>query len=145
MILISLGSAGFVVLAQETFANQAVTSNAQAEISRVLQGLIGGIGFLGAGTIIQNRGTVYGLTTAAAVWCVAAVGASCGLGHYGIAGLLAAAMLFTLVVLRLVESRFFPVHVAKGPKVYGEPEGEQMENGSGSNGSDNESDVPHNR
>ena len=41
-----------------------------------------GIGFLGAGIIIHHRGTVRGLTTAAAVWCVAALGLACGLGLY---------------------------------------------------------------
>ncbi len=108
MILISIGSAGFMLLGTETFARDPVSTTGQAEISRVIQGLIGGIGFLGAGTIIQNRGTVYGLTTAAAVFCVAAIGAASGLGLYGIACILAGATLFTLVMLRVFESRFFP-------------------------------------
>lgn len=108
MILISVGSAGFMLLGTQTFARDPVSTTGQAEISRVIQGLIGGIGFLGAGTIIQNRATVYGLTSAAAVFCVAAIGASCGLGLYGIASVLAGATLFTLVMLRLVENRFFP-------------------------------------
>ncbi len=107
MILISVGSAGFVILSLEIFAH-VPNNTGQAEISRVLQGLIGGIGFIGAGTIIHNGGTVYGLTTAAAVWCVAAVGAACGLGLYMIASVLAGATLFTLVALRAVESRYFP-------------------------------------
>lgn len=122
MMLISLGSAGFVMLAQATLAattgvpNGAnvganVGANAgHAEMSRVLQGLMGGIGFLGAGAVIQNKKFVRGLTTAAAVWCTAAIGAACGLGLYAIAGLLGAATLLTLVVLEPVEDRFFPEH-----------------------------------
>jgi putative Mg2+ transporter-C (MgtC) family protein len=118
MILISLGSCGFVLLGHEAVAQmsqQSMTalppgtpSPGPAEISRVLQGLIGGIGFLGAGAVIQNKRAVRGITTAAAVWVVAAMGAACGLGLYMLASILAGATLFTLVVLELVENRFFP-------------------------------------
>jgi putative Mg2+ transporter-C (MgtC) family protein len=108
MILISVGSAGFMLLGIETFAQDPVSTTGQAEISRVIQGLIGGIGFLGAGTIIHNRAIVYGLTTAAAVFCVAAIGAACGLGHYAVASTLAGATIFTLVFLRYIEAALFP-------------------------------------
>lgn len=107
MILISIGSAGFMVLGIEGlrgFPN----NTGQAEISRVVQGLIGGIGFLGAGAVIQNKKAVRGLTTAAAVWVTAAIGAACGMGLYAIAVALSLAALFTLVVLEIFEERFFP-------------------------------------
>jgi len=123
MILISVGSAGFCILSLEIFA-KLPNNTGQAEISRVLQGLIGGIGFLGAGTILQNRGTIYGLTTAAAVWCVAAVGAASGLGLFMVSAMLAGATLFTLVVLRVVEAKCFPPPPT-GIKRYGpDPESE---------------------
>lgn len=108
MILISVGSAGFMLLGEQTFARDPLSTTGQAEISRVIQGLIGGIGFIGAGAIIHNRATVYGLTSAACVFCVAAIGAACGLGLLPIATVLALATLFTLVLLRQVEARFFP-------------------------------------
>lgn len=108
MILISVGSAGFMLLGTETFARDPISTTGQAEISRVIQGLIGGIGFLGAGTIIHNRATAYGLTTAAAVFCVAAIGAASGLGLYAVASAIAGATLFTLVFLRHLEAAFFP-------------------------------------
>lgn len=118
MILISLGSCGFVLIGLETIAqmsNEALRalppgspSPGQAEVSRVLQGLIGGIGFLGAGAVIQNKKAVRGITTAAAVWVVSALGAACGLGLYMLAFMLGVATLFTLVVLELVENRYFP-------------------------------------
>lgn len=118
MILISLGSAGYVLLGMQSVAMLAGPSVAnlppgvphpgQAEISRVLQGLIGGIGFLGAGAVIQNKRAVRGITTAAAVWVTAATGAACGMGLYSLAVLLAIASLFTLVVLEMVEDRYFP-------------------------------------
>jgi putative Mg2+ transporter-C (MgtC) family protein len=53
--------------------------------SRVLQGVVGGIGFLGAGAILQNRGQVSGITTAAGVWVAGALGAAAGVGAYVLA------------------------------------------------------------
>lgn len=108
IILISLGSAGFVMLGHQAIATTAGMSNGHAELSRILQGLIGGIGFLGAGAVIQNKKFVRGLTTAAAIWCTAAIGAACGLGLYVIASLLSVATLLTLVVLEPIERRYFP-------------------------------------
>lgn len=118
MILISLGSCGFILLTLEAVAtvNDSVIKNwpagtalpGQAEISRAIQGLMGGIGFLGAGAVIQNKRAVRGLTTAAAVWVVAALGAACGMGAYRLAMILGGATLFTLVILDVVENRFFP-------------------------------------
>lgn len=116
MILISLGSCGFVLLGIESVANIATTANlvpgqpvpGQAEMSRIIQGLMGGIGFLGAGAVIQNKRAVRGLTTAAAVWVVSALGAACGFGFYVLAMILGVATLFTLTVLDHVEERYFP-------------------------------------
>jgi putative Mg2+ transporter-C (MgtC) family protein len=118
MILISLGSCGFVLIGRETAAQIGTAALAQlppgapapgqAEISRVLQGLIGGIGFLGAGAVIQNKKAVRGITTAAAVWVVAALGAACGLGLYTLVLILGVATLFTLFILDFVENRYFP-------------------------------------
>lgn len=120
MILISLGSAGFVIMGDQAIVEMskrvaesggppAGTSYVgPAEISRIIQGLMGGIGFLGAGAVIQNKRAVRGLTTAAAVWVTAAIGAACGLAYYKIAGMLAVTALFTLVILELFENRYFP-------------------------------------
>ncbi len=109
MILISLGSAGFM-LAGEEVVREFQGATGQAEISRILQGLMGGVGFLGAGAVIQNKKAVRGLTTAAAVWVTAAVGAACGMGLYKLAGLVTFAQLFTLVILEHVEETYFPDH-----------------------------------
>lgn len=49
---------------------------------RVIEGVVGGIGFLGAGTIIRSRGSVEGITTAASIWVAGAVGLACGVGSY---------------------------------------------------------------
>ncbi len=53
--------------------------------TRVIQGIVGGIGFLGAGAIIHGSGSVQGLTTAAGVWVMGAVGVACGMGYYDLA------------------------------------------------------------
>jgi putative Mg2+ transporter-C (MgtC) family protein len=75
-ILVSLGAALFVLAGVESgFGHDG--------ISRVIQGVIAGIGFLGAGTILKigERIEVHGLTTAASIWMTAAVGVAAGLGH----------------------------------------------------------------
>ncbi len=75
-MLVSLGAAFFVLAAIESGATA-------PDVSRVIQGLVAGVGFLGAGTIMKigNRAEVHGLTTAASIWMTAAVGTGAGLGH----------------------------------------------------------------
>ena len=68
-------------------------------------GVIGGVGFLGAGAVIQSGGAVKGLTTAASIWVTAAIGISCGLGLYRLAAICTAVAMFTLVVLGLLEKQ----------------------------------------
>lgn len=77
-MLVAMGAALFVLVPQ--------MSGSQADaMSRVVQGVIAGIGFLGAGTILKNQegdeGHVKGLTTAAGLWLTAAIGVSAGLGR----------------------------------------------------------------
>ena len=72
--------------------------------SRVLQGLITGIGFVGGGTILKEGVTVKGTATAASVWNAGVIGASVAMGHYGIAVVLAALNLFTLRALLPVKN-----------------------------------------
>ena len=70
-------------------------------MTRVIQGVVVGVGFLGAGSIIKGRAAeeVQGLTTAAGIWLTAAVGMSCGLGREGTAVLSA---LLAIAILALV-------------------------------------------
>jgi putative Mg2+ transporter-C (MgtC) family protein len=67
--------------------------------SRVLQGLVSGIGFIGAGAILRDGHSVHGTATAASVWCTAIVGAAVGLGEYHIAVILS---LFNYLTLRFL-------------------------------------------
>ncbi|MEW5916047.1 MAG: MgtC/SapB family protein [Gemmatimonadota bacterium] len=68
--------------------------------SRALQGLIAGIGFLGAGVILRDTSTrsIHGLTTAGTVWLSASLGAACGLGYWSVAAMAAAIALLILVL-----------------------------------------------
>jgi len=76
-MLVSVGSCIFTILSYRAFEN--------ADRSRVAAQVVSGIGFLGAGVMIQRKGTVYGLTSAAGVWAVAAVGMAVGTGKYFVA------------------------------------------------------------
>lgn len=69
-------------------------------VSRVIQGVVTGVGFLGAGVIVHESGSdrVRGLTTAASIWITAILGILCGMGSWQIAGI-ALAMVFLLFVL----------------------------------------------
>ena len=77
-----------------------VAEDPQAEITRVIQGVIVGIGFLGAGVIFDrnNNGRMHGLTTAATIWITAFFGILCGLGAWRTA---VVAIILTAVLLAL--------------------------------------------
>ena len=91
--LVSLGSA-LVTLEGLGFSSATVDPNA----SRAIQGLITGIGFLGAGVIVkgESRSSVHGLTTAAAIWVTAAMGIACGVGAFIPIGIALVLMLLLL-------------------------------------------------
>jgi len=72
--------------------------------SRVLQGLITGIGFVGGGAILKEGATVKGTATAASIWNAGVIGASVAMGHIQIAIMLAALNLFTLRALLPVKN-----------------------------------------
>jgi putative Mg2+ transporter-C (MgtC) family protein len=76
-------------------------------MSRVIQGLVTGIGFIGAGAILkmESRHQIQGLTTAAGIWMTAAIGVAIGLGHLGIAALAVLLTWFVLSVVAKLERR----------------------------------------
>lgn len=79
-VLICLGATVFTLVSL-TFRG----ASGVVDPSRVAAGIVTGIGFLGAGTIIQTRGSVHGLTTAASIWVMAALGLAVGIGYYSLA------------------------------------------------------------
>jgi putative Mg2+ transporter-C (MgtC) family protein len=81
--------------------------------SRIAAGVITGIGFIGAGTIIQAGGIVLGLTTAATLWAVAGLGLVIGAGYYWIAIIFAAIIILTLVIFRQLEGQYLKSSIYK--------------------------------
>ena len=81
-----------------------------ADPGRIAAQIVSGIGFLGAGTIIQARGSVHGLTTAATIWVMAGVGLAIGAGLAGLALATTLLLLVTLYLLGRLEARLTPRH-----------------------------------
>ena len=99
-MLVAMGSAAFVMVGMEImFATATGDPSARIDPTRIVEGVVGGIGFLGAGSIIQARGNVQGITTGASIWIAGAVGVSSGVGNLPLAGLVAAFALVTVAVL----------------------------------------------
>ena len=100
-ILVCLGSAAIVVAFQKLFLelNVGAESAIRIDPARAAAGVITGIGFLGAGTIVKSKDFVRGLTTAASIWVVSAIGVTVGLGEYVIAVVLTLLVLVALYVL----------------------------------------------
>ena len=100
-MLVALGSALLVVV-------PAVSHADRDEVSRVVQGIATGIGFIGAGSVLKltRRREIRGLTTAAAVWVTAAVGVAAGLGFEGVAALAVALAWVVLTAVGRLETRY---------------------------------------
>lgn len=98
-MLVTVGTAVFVLACSGV-------GMGQDALSRVIQGIVTGIGFIGAGSILKldRERDIQGLTTAASVWMTAAVGVAVGLGSLGVAIL---STIFTLLILSLAK-RFEP-------------------------------------
>ena len=106
-LLVSLGSALFTIVSAYGF-HAFLSSGAsvvRADPTRIAAQIVTGIGFLGAGAIIRQGLSVRGLTTAATLWVVAAIGLAVGAGYYSGALITTAVVLFSLYPLRLVAYR----------------------------------------
>jgi len=78
-LLISLGAAVFTIISRE------MATSGEESVTRIAAQIVTGVGFLGAGAIIQDRRSVHGLTTAASIWLVASIGMACGGRFYKLA------------------------------------------------------------
>lgn len=105
-MLIAVGSAFLTHVSVQIGALYGEGSNAW-DPGRIAAQIVSGIGFIGAGTIIQSRGSVQGLTTAAGLWVASAIGIAVGAGFYAESTLVAVVLLLILTVLRPVERRLF--------------------------------------
>ncbi|KXS54513.1 MAG: putative Mg2+ transporter-C (MgtC) family protein [Marinobacter sp. T13-3] len=99
-MLVSVGAAAFILIGLHILMTTANGDpSARIDPSRIVEGVIGGIGFLGAGSIIQSRGSIQGITTGASIWISGAIGVACGLGTLGLASMVTALAFAIVVVL----------------------------------------------
>jgi putative Mg2+ transporter-C (MgtC) family protein len=112
--LVGLGAALFMLVSAFGFTDIMHAPQVSLDPSRVAAQVVSGIGFLGAGTIILRREIVRGLTTAASVWAVAAVGLAVGGGLYLAAASATLLALTILVVFKPVETRWFARRRSRG-------------------------------
>jgi putative Mg2+ transporter-C (MgtC) family protein len=115
-ILVCLGSAAIIVAFQKLSLefSMGAESAIRMDPARAAAGVITGIGFLGAGTIVKSKDFVRGLTTAASIWVVSAVGVTVGLGEYVIAVVLTLLVLFSLYALHrlpISSDQYFSLHL----------------------------------
>jgi len=106
--LVSLGSALFMVVSIFGFSDILNEQHVILDPSRVAAQVASGIGFIGAGTIIFRREVVKGLTTAASIWAVAAVGLAVGGGMFLAAGSATLLALALLVLAKPLKARMYP-------------------------------------
>lgn len=100
-IMVGLGSTLLMILG--VYILNDYNAGNSVDITRLAGAVVTGIGFLGAGAIIQARGSVHGLTTAAGIWVVAAIGMAVGLGYFFAAIATTIAALIVLIVMGRIE------------------------------------------
>jgi putative Mg2+ transporter-C (MgtC) family protein len=105
--LVAMASCGYVMLAMPAYHN-----SVEAQ-SRVIQGLVAGIGFIGGGAILKAEGNVHGTATAASIWTTGVVGASVAQDRFFMALTLAAVNLFALRVLMPLKLRLDRIEAEK--------------------------------
>jgi len=93
-LLICLGAAVFTIISREM-----PVPGTELSITRIAAQIVTGVGFLGAGAIIQDRRGVHGLTTAATIWLVASIGMACGARFYDLAVVASLIAIITLIGL----------------------------------------------
>ena len=108
-LLVSVGSALFTIVSAYGFREFLVHGGSvvRTDPSRIAAQIVTGIGFLGAGAIIRQGFSVRGLTTAATLWVVAAIGMASGAGYYSAAAITTVLVILSLWPLRVVAHRIF--------------------------------------
>lgn len=115
-ILISIGST--IVMLISIFIPQTFTNLQNGDPGRIAAQVVSGIGFLGAGAILKYGADVKGLTTAASIWAMAALGLAVGAGMYIVSFIGAVVILFALTIMNLFEKRVFKVRTVRKIELY---------------------------
>ena len=105
--LVCIGATLFTIISLEAFGSWLDKPGVSFDPSRILAAIVMGVGFIGAGLIIYRRFRIEGLTTAAGIWVVAAIGVAIGTHLYLIAIFTAFLTLGILTILRLLEEKVF--------------------------------------
>lgn len=119
MILICLGSSLYISISELA----ALTAGQPFDVTRIAAQVVPGVGFIGAGTIIVARGQVHGITTAATIWVVAAIGLLVGAGYPYFGLIVTAIVLGILVMVGYFEKRFLEAWLRESGE---EPGGENQ-------------------
>jgi putative Mg2+ transporter-C (MgtC) family protein len=104
-MLVAIAAAVFTLVTFELLEQARAEGISNVDPIRVVEAVTAGVAFLAAGSIIQARGRVHGLTTGAGLWLAGAVGTACGTGAYAIAVIAAVLGFLVVSVLRRVEKK----------------------------------------
>jgi putative Mg2+ transporter-C (MgtC) family protein len=108
-MLVALAAAALTELSFKLAKRAATLSdNMSPDPVRIVEAVVTGVAFLGAGAIIRGRATIYGFTTGASMWLAGAVGLACGAGEFALAAIAVSVGLFVLLPLRWLERRLWP-------------------------------------
>ena len=103
-MLVALGAAAFLIVGlQILFATAEGDPSARIDPTRIVEGVIGGIGFLGAGSIIRSGTSVHGITTGASIWLAGAIGVAAGVNNFALAAMVTGLALVIMTVLGTIE------------------------------------------
>jgi putative Mg2+ transporter-C (MgtC) family protein len=128
-LLVCVGSCLVMILSlhfERIFGGKSANTAVRVDPARLAYSVMGGIGFLGAGAIIKSGVTIRGLTTAASLWCIAAIGMACGFATYALALFTGALVLFSLFALNSIE-RYIEGHWYKVIRVTCEDRPDEIE------------------
>jgi putative Mg2+ transporter-C (MgtC) family protein len=109
-VLICLGATVFTIVSRQ----MALQYN--DSVARIAAQIVTGVGFIGAGAIIQDRGGIHGLTTAATIWLVASIGMACGAHFYRLAVLTTLVAIIVLIGLAKLENLLESLFPKRKPK-----------------------------
>lgn len=117
-ILIVVGATAYTLVSLDFLASfeELQSATIRADAMRLVQGIVVGIGFLGAGAIIQSAGSIKGMTTAATIWVLGAIGIACGIGRFQIAIMTVILTMLVLTAFGFVERHTTKRDLSSGPE-----------------------------
>ena len=106
-VIISVAACGLLIGSVELLQSQA-DEQARIDPTRVIEGVITGIGFIGAGAMFRQGNYVQGAGSAASIWCAGAIGLVCGMGELWLATLISALVFALLIISRPFTEKWDP-------------------------------------